>query len=187
MTLSIYIAGAWIEQHQRARPMLARVREAGITVTHDWTQPEVDVCMCGDSRLEHPKQGDPPVTYCLACACSQFVGIGVGGSDSKLTPEQRRTWAREELRGVLDADVFWLLAANSRTSTGAWVELGAALTAQRMRKLYEGENDYPEQRHRPLIVVSGAQWNRTLFTELVDQHFDTDEAALKAVLALRGR
>lgn len=27
--MRIYIAGAWVEQHQRARPMIAKVREAG--------------------------------------------------------------------------------------------------------------------------------------------------------------
>lgn len=35
--MKIYIAGAWVEQHTRARPMIAAVRAAGLVVTCDWT------------------------------------------------------------------------------------------------------------------------------------------------------
>ena len=35
--MRVYVAGAWVEQWERARPMIARLREAGIEITHDWT------------------------------------------------------------------------------------------------------------------------------------------------------
>ena len=38
--MKFYVAGAFIEQHQRARPMMAKLREAGHQISHDWTQAE---------------------------------------------------------------------------------------------------------------------------------------------------
>jgi hypothetical protein len=54
----VYVAGAWTEQHTRARPMIARLREAGAVITMDWTQAEGDLCACGHSKLVHRNSGD---------------------------------------------------------------------------------------------------------------------------------
>ena len=150
---SIYVAGAWIEQHLRARPMIAALKAAGISITRDWTRPEGD--------------------------------IGVG-SDSALTHEERVSLSNLNLQGVLDADIFWLLAANEKGSTGAWVELGAALAARRMRREFVAIA-HGEIFERPTIVVSGAKARRTIFTELADNLFNTDGEALSHIFALAGR
>jgi hypothetical protein len=178
--IRVYVAGAWTEQHQRARPMMSKLREAGLTISHDWSQAEGDVCACGHGKSSHGPEAahdgwrSTTSTRCerylvgiLRCPCEQFNGIGTG-SDSKLTPEQRRTFAREDLDGVLSADVLWLLAANEKGACGSWVELGVAFG----RPLW------------PIVLVSGPKCRRTIFTELATM-FDTDEEALAHVLAMK--
>ena len=169
--------------------MIARVRTGGLTITCDWTQAEGDVCACGHHRQEHEPFatslacGVQGGTGCLVvgsggdpCACSAFNGIGSGG-DAQLTDADRRKYAQADLDGVLQADIVWLLAANDKGACGSWVELGGSLVAKQLRAgtLEQG---------RPVTVVSGPKWKRTIFTELADYHFDTDEAALAHVLSL---
>jgi hypothetical protein len=192
MGVKIYVAGGWVEQHQRARPMIAKLRAAGVEITCDWTQAEGDVCECGHHRQEHQpfKQSSNalanrwptacavmlsmgPVGDVEECRCTTFNGIGSGG-DSKLTAENRRKFARADLDGVLAADVVWLLAANDKGAAGSWVELGAALAAVELRP-------HPA---KPVVVVSGPKWNRTIFTELADSMWEDDEDALKLVLKM---
>lgn len=36
--LRVYVAGAAIERHARAIPVIAELRAAGVTITHDWTR-----------------------------------------------------------------------------------------------------------------------------------------------------
>lgn len=50
-TLRVYVAGAWTEQHERARPMIARLRKEGIVITQDWTVFESERVGVGDSDL----------------------------------------------------------------------------------------------------------------------------------------
>jgi hypothetical protein len=147
MALKVYVAGAWVEQNERAKPMIARLQAAGVIVTHDWTAP------------------------------NGFVEDGVGG-DSKLTDEARKKYALADLRGVFDAELVWLLAANSQGACGSWVELGAALTARMLRA-----NMGPIE---PFVIVSGPKNKRTIFTEIADRLFDTDAEALDAILAYAG-
>jgi hypothetical protein len=186
VTLRAYVCGAWIEQHQRVRPMIARLRVAGIEPTHDWTVAEGDVCSCGYTRAEHG------VGFLVrrdatgvGIACSEFNGVGVGG-DSKLSAEDRCKYALADLRGVLTADVVWLLVANTQQACGSWVELGAALACRALRES-EVSDPYPAGKGYPWIVVSGPKWQRTIFTEPADAHFDTDEEAFRAILSRRGR
>ena len=171
MTLRVYVAGAWTEQHTRARPMIARLKEAGAVITMDWTQAEGDVCACGHAKSEHSigMQG-----CAHQCGCDRFNGIGVG-SDSALTPEQRRTFAHQDLDGVLSADVVWLLAANGEGASGSWVELGAAL-AMRTWAVREAGG--------MRIIVSGAKNKRTIFTEIADKLFHSDEEALAHIVGM---
>lgn len=196
---SIYIAGAWVEQHTRARPAIAEVRKAGLVVSCDWTQAEGDICACGHHRQEHGPYSysdewacpihclhvDPPRHEHLPsshCTCQRFNGIGVGG-DSLLSEEDRRKYAQADLDGVLSADIVWLLAASDRGACGSWVELGAALAARTLRSgcgpgwPYSGCGP-----GWPYIVVSGPKNRRTLFTEQADILMATDELALAHIL-----
>lgn len=137
--LRVYVAGAWVEQHQRARPMIAKLREAGVVITADWTVAE-----------------------------GERAGVG----DSDLSAHVRQSFATADLDGVARADLVWLLAANDKGACGSWVELGAALMLrERQPSRY------------PFVVVSGAKWNRSIFTELCDKKFDSDAAALDFVLS----
>jgi hypothetical protein len=38
--MRVYVAGAWIEQHERARPVMEKLRAAGFVITQDWTRPK---------------------------------------------------------------------------------------------------------------------------------------------------
>jgi len=38
--MRIYVSGAWLEQHERARPVMERLRTAGFIITQDWTRPK---------------------------------------------------------------------------------------------------------------------------------------------------
>jgi len=161
--------------------MMEKLRAAGLTITCDWTQAEGDVCACGHHRQEHlpfvAKAVMAASTQCAAtaprnCPCAAFNGIGVGG-DSQLTSEARGRYALADMRGVLDADVVWLLAADDRGACGSWVELGMALARR--------ETHPPGL---PYVVVSGPRWQRTIFTELADKTFESDEEAFEHVVAL---
>ncbi|MHB8387573.1 MAG: hypothetical protein ACYDDA_05015 [Acidiferrobacteraceae bacterium] len=198
---AIYIAGAWVEQHHRPRPMIAKLREAGVEITCDWTQAEGDVCACGHHRQKHApfacdglESGCSHGTRCWfgteggmafndlsappsECACRSFNGIGSGG-DSLLTDADRRKYAQADLDGVLAADIVWLLAANDRGACGSWVELGAALAR---RELCRNAGVRPAAPH---IVVSGPKCKRTIFTELADRWDEDDELALGYVIGL---
>lgn len=37
--IRVYIAGAFVEQEERAKPMMAACKQKGITITHNWTVP----------------------------------------------------------------------------------------------------------------------------------------------------
>jgi len=208
-SMRIYVAGAWVEQHFRARPMMAALRERGVIITHDWSVPEGDVCECGHTRSQHAGSGDrfslprdrPVCTVMLptGCSCVCFNGIGTG-SDSKLTSEERRKHASDDLEGVLSADVLWLLAPNTKQSCGAWVELGAALAAHHLRSRLREVADHlrgelqgrpprplREGEITPVIVVSGPKWDRAIFTELVHHHFMDDSMALSFIAELQQR
>jgi hypothetical protein len=190
---SVYVAGAFVEQHQRARPMIARLKEAGVSISFDWTQAEGDVCSCGHHRQEHaPMACDGLPTGCdhgtrcfsgfatsSTCLCEAFCGIGSGG-DSLLTDADRRKYAQADLDGVLQADIVWLLAANDKGACGSWVELGAALVARHLDRA----GGPPSGTNGVHVVVSGPKCKRTIFTELADRLFETDEEALAHVVGL---
>jgi len=112
-----------------------------------------------------------PRACSLDCACEDFNGIGVGG-DSKLSADERRKFAIEDFNGVLAADLVWLLAENSKGACGSWFELGAAVTALHLRVVA-----------RPITVVSGPKWQRSIFRELCDHKFYDEEAAFDFVAA----
>jgi hypothetical protein len=47
----VYVAGSSAERHERAKPVIAALREAGFTITHDWTQ-AVDMVSDGAELTE---------------------------------------------------------------------------------------------------------------------------------------
>jgi hypothetical protein len=87
-----------------------------------------------------------------------------GLTDATLTLDERLAYSRADIRAVRGADVFWLLVPE-RPSTGAWCELGIALSAG------------------ALVVVSGA-WERCVFTADADHRFETHEEALAWLVSL---
>lgn len=164
--------------------MIAAVREAGWTVTEDWTQPEGDVCACGHARDEHEPRGGNARhvrinarSFSSTARCLSFNGVGTG-IDAELSNEDRKKFTLADLDGILSADVVWLLAANDKGACGSWVELGAAIAG---RALADGM----DRRPYPLIIVSGPECRRTIFTELADRLFETDDEALAYVRAWR--
>lgn len=146
--MKVYVAGAWVEQWERARPMIARLREAGIEITHDWTVAEQRVGADGKALV-----------------------------DSDISPIERAEHARNDLLGVLLADVVLLLAPNGDGACGSWVELGAALAARELRGRFKDPC--------PRIIVCGEKNRRTIFTELADMLCDTDEDGLNVLLVVQ--
>lgn len=89
--------------------------------------------------------------------------------DRDLTEEARIEFAGQDLVGVLDADLFWIVVPEER-GVGAWVEFGFAIGSSAQR---------PKQR----IIVSG-DWKKSIFTSLAHDKFDTHEDALAFVQSL---
>lgn len=83
----------------------------------------------------------------------------VPGADRSVASDVRLQHAQADLSAVCRAGAVWLVVP-SGSSTGAWVEFGAALA------------------HGRHTVVSG-DWRRTIFTELADERFDTHAEALR--------
>jgi hypothetical protein len=167
--------------------MIARLEEAGLVCSCNWTVAEGDVCSCLHHRQRHaPYAKDEvdvlrPPFACAECPCDSFIGIGSGG-DSQLSNDDRRKYAQADLDGVLTADVFWLLAANDKGACGSWVELGAALSRREWNSL-SACDCCPPGPSSPTIIVSGPKMGRTIFTELADLCCSTDEEALEHILA----
>lgn len=65
--MKVYVAGAWVEQHQRARPMIAKLRAVGIEITCDWTIAEGTECGKPATHVIEWKNGDRS-PMCLPCA-----------------------------------------------------------------------------------------------------------------------
>jgi hypothetical protein len=77
------------------------------------------------------------------------------------TRQQRRNWALDDLQGVLEADVLWVLMPADHDSFGAGVEFGRAIDSDVSR-----------------IVCSGAC--ASIFTSLADAEYGRDDQAFEA-------
>jgi nucleoside 2-deoxyribosyltransferase len=88
-----------------------------------------------------------------------------GRSDQDFDVEERQKLADNDIRGVENCDIFWLIVPNN--SIGAWVEYGYALSL------------------RKLIIVSG-NFNRTIFLEKVSEFskFTSHDNAFKHIVEL---
>lgn len=81
------------------------------------------------------------------------------GPDHELSHETRHACALDDMRGVLRADLVWILAPQpTNVSCGCWVELGMALAAS------------------STIVVSGP-WKRCIFADLTPHRYDHHDVA----------
>lgn len=94
--MRFYCAGAAVEI-ERAKKVIAALRGAGHTCTHDWT---VQV--------------------------EEELRLYPGRKETELPDEICAKHARADLDGVRDADFYVLVAPNGR-GRGSWVELGYAL------------------------------------------------------------
>ena len=64
-------------------------------------------------------------------------------------------------KGVIGADLFWMIVPDSET-IGGWVEYG-----------YTSQTDIP-------IIISG-NWKRTIYNTLAEKRFDTHDEALSYI------
>ena len=95
MTLLVYVGGARMEL-ERVERFIARVVDAGHTVTHDWTI--FARAKDGHVRTNH----EPP-----------------------MTPEERSSAWGASIAGIGEADVCVFLSPAFGTTRGMWAELGA--------------------------------------------------------------
>lgn len=174
--MRIYIAGAWVEQYERSRPMIAAVKKAGIEITCDWTQAEGEaICaMCGCPKASHATGLNAPVAVGVCRAFTPVKG------DSMLSPADRLRFAVADRDGVLTADLVWLLVPNDKGAAGSWVELGIAIGASAIR----GTMVAGMEEVAPIVFVSGPRWKNSIFTEFAKEKFDTDAEALNAIVDL---
>ena len=177
MSMRVYVAGAWVEQSQRARPMIAKLREVGITITHDWTvaeqRPKIACGTCEGAG-----------TLALSrVPCGRCGGTGlVVPKDVDLTEVERLEHAIADLEGVRSANMLWLLAPDTDKAAGSWVELGAALMLRSQNKLATDGTA-----GQPYVIVSGAHNRRTIFTSLASALFPTDDEAYEFIVRMVGR
>lgn len=75
--------------------------------------------------------------------------------------QDRLRWTMDDIRGVHDAEIFWLLVPTAH-SIGCWAEFAIA---------WQG---------RQHLIVSG-DWRRTIFTSLADERYGTHEEAFAAL------
>lgn len=54
--MRVYVAGAWIEREARAVKVIKQLRDAGVTITHDWTTDDNNVSSAAKSDAELPKE-----------------------------------------------------------------------------------------------------------------------------------
>jgi hypothetical protein len=99
------------------------------------------------------------------------------GNASPDDPSIRRAAALADLDGVRRAEVLWLVQpSETSTSTGAWVELGAALERRALSRVVTRGQVLPV-----FIVVSGSS-KKCIFSDLADRCFESHDDALEFLL-----
>lgn len=102
------------------------------------------------------------------------------GNASPDDPEIRRRAALADLEGVLTARVLWLVQPDATsTSTGAWVELGSAITKRVLAEKFDGIG--------PVSVVASGSSRKCIFSDLADYRFQSHEDALEFIVKDLGR
>jgi hypothetical protein len=111
------------------------------------------------------------------------------GNASPDDPEIRRSAALADLQGVADANVVWLVQPDATsTSTGAWVELGAAITRREIYRMIAaaGTYDWNIPLKNVVIVVSGSS-KKCIFSDLADYRYESNDDALDFIVKDLGR
>lgn len=105
------------------------------------------------------------------------VAVREAGSASPDDVKTRRDAALADLDGVATADVIWIAQpAETSTSTGAWVELGAAITQRDLFREFS-RRGIAVPSTGPIVVVSGAS-RKCIFADLCDYRFQEHDDAL---------
>lgn len=94
------------------------------------------------------------------------VAVRTAGDASPDDPKIRIEAANADLRGVETAEIVWVLQPDATsTSTGAWVELGSAITWRQVRR-----ETFRQEATRPIVVVSGVS-KKCIFSDKADYRF----------------
>jgi hypothetical protein len=102
------------------------------------------------------------------------------GNASPDDPDIRRRAALADLEGVLSARVLWLVQPDqASTSTGAWVELGSAITKRELAQKFAGIG--------PVSVVASGTSKKCIFSDLADYRFQSHDDALDFIVKDLGR
>lgn len=84
------------------------------------------------------------------------------GGDHNVPITTRIAAASANFAGVFNADILWLICPGYSGARGSWAEMGIALGLRSFN-------------HAIKIVVSGPEWQYSVFTELADHKFYTHE------------
>lgn len=127
--MNLYLASPYANA-STVKFWIARLREKGVVITHDWTP------------------SDDPHTHL---------------PELELAIVRQHEIASEDLKGVDDAEVVWVISAPTG-GTGCWIEMGYAFARGK------------------LVVLSGPR--RTIFTSRADCVFESHEAAFEHILSM---
>jgi hypothetical protein len=105
------------------------------------------------------------------------------GGDANLSKETRVKAAVADLQGAGDADIFWLCMAGYRGARGSFVELGYALAVRDVAAsicALMGPGDPPAAGVK-LVIISGPDLEKTIFSEVCDHQFTEHEDAFRFI------
>ena len=96
--------------------------------------------------------------------------INKGGSDKTLTREERKKYATWDIKGVIAADILWVILPENSVGNGYWVELGAGIAVNVTKA--------------KIIVISG-EFNKSIFCELAHYYGPNHDNALEFILGCK--
>jgi hypothetical protein len=120
--LTVYVAGAWVEKKERAEKWIARLREAGVRITYDWTVDEIPSTPVTDAEL-------PPGER-LKRAAADFDGVFNAELVWLLAPNERGASGAWTEFGVALAskamDGTFVIASGARAERTIFTSLATA-------------------------------------------------------------
>lgn len=183
MSKLVYISAASAEM-DRVQGLMGQIAVApNLTNAHDWTKSFSDPRTVVDGRRLGEAELPPRLRREFAnedvhgvLNADYFWLLAPGRQPSALQEMMARTLdgLTDKERAVLDhrfaSDIPkpGLPDGPLHQTKGAWFELGVAHTAKMLRGAYP----------TPIILVSGAERLQSIFTEVADYFFETDQEAL---------